>query len=74
MKFTSAGTSSDPAGWPRAVRDVGFPAFVALVMLWQVVFQLPREIDKVVSRLAAMEQAYAAQSKALLDLLMERRR
>lgn len=64
----------DPYSWTRIVRDVGFPAFIALVMLWQMIFQVPKEFDKVVRRLEAMEQAYAAQSRALLDLLTERRK
>lgn len=58
-----------PAPWVRAVRDIGFPAAVALLLLWQMLFQLPRETDRIVTRLSAMETAYQKQTDALLQLL-----
>lgn len=58
-----------PVLWVRAIRDIGFPASVALLLLWQMLFQLPRETDRIVTRLSAMEMAYQKQTDALLQLL-----
>lgn len=59
--------------WVRAVREIGFPSAIALLLLWQMLFQVPHEIDRIVRRLDAMEAAYAKQSDALIALLRERR-
>lgn len=59
--------------WVRAVREIGFPSTIALLLIWQMLFQVPKEIDRIVKRLDAMEAAYAKQSEALIQLLREKR-
>lgn len=59
--------------WVRAVREIGFPSTIALIMIFQMLYQVPKEIDRIVKRLDAMESAYAKQSEALIQLLREKR-
>lgn len=69
----------------KAVRDVGFPIVVALMLLWQVLVAQPKEmhefraaiaadVDRIVQRLAAMEQSQSRQVDALMNLIMREKR
>lgn len=44
----------------RALRDLGFPMVVALILLWALLHMLPERIDRLV---AAMERSEATQSR-----------
>ena len=37
--------------WPKVVRDIGFPIFVSCALLWALLIQHPREIDKIVDQM-----------------------
>lgn len=50
------------ADWPKVVKEIGFPIAVSFVLLWAILFQHPRDIDKIVEQ---MNRDSAAVIKAL---------
>lgn len=48
---TPKATVTITTDWPKAVRDVGFPIFVSCALLWALLIQHPREIDKIVEQM-----------------------
>lgn len=59
------------------VRDVGFPAVFAVLVLYQLPQEMDRfraavgsDVDRVVKRLESMEASHQKQNEAILQLLM----
>jgi len=59
--------------WSRAIRDLGFPSVVTLILLWALLHLLPERIDRLV---AAMERSEAVQGRLIeqVNRLLERSR
>lgn len=58
-----------PADTARIVRDLGFPIVVALVLLWSTLVQAPRDVDRIVVRLEALERSETAKDAQMVAAL-----
>ncbi len=59
------------------IRDVGFPAVFAVLVLWQLPQEMDRfrvavatDVDRVVKRLESMEASHQKQNEAILQILL----
>lgn len=59
--------NGDTKTWGAMVRDVGFPAFAAAVLLWAFVFRVPAEIAALTTALRTQNELQASKLDRILD-------
>ena len=76
-------SKDDQLNTVRAVRDVGFPIVISLILVYQMGYVVPQaferfragmtaDVDRIVKRLEAMEASQARQIDSMVQLVLKR--